>query len=118
VNFIGASLLFAAGRRVISRISSIRVHRARRAVRPAPSPALRSLIRRGRDGGRSARQRPDARSRAAGSDANLEDGLLGHAAAALANLPSFANIGLTDSNFGAKPALAAWDALFAPALTR
>jgi hypothetical protein len=30
-----------------------------------------------------------------------------------ANLPLFVNIGLTDSNFGAKPALAAWDALFA-----
>jgi hypothetical protein len=28
------------------------------------------------------------------------------------NLPLFANIGLTDSNFVAKPALAAWDALF------
>jgi hypothetical protein len=32
-----------------------------------------------------------------------------------ANLPLFINIGLTDSNFGAKPALAAWDALFARA---
>jgi hypothetical protein len=30
-----------------------------------------------------------------------------------ANLPLFASIGLTDSNFKAKPALAAWDALFA-----
>jgi hypothetical protein len=30
-----------------------------------------------------------------------------------ANLPLFANLGLTDSNFAAKPALAAWDALFA-----
>jgi len=29
------------------------------------------------------------------------------------NLPLFVSIGLTDSNFGAKPALAAWDALFA-----
>jgi hypothetical protein len=29
-----------------------------------------------------------------------------------ANLPLFANIGVTDSNFGAKPALASWDALF------
>jgi hypothetical protein len=32
-----------------------------------------------------------------------------------ANLPLFVNIGLTDSDFGAKPALAAWDALFARA---
>ena len=32
-----------------------------------------------------------------------------------ANLPLFINIGLTDSDFGAKPALAAWDALFARA---
>ena len=30
-----------------------------------------------------------------------------------ANLPLFASIGLADSNFAAKPALAAWDALFA-----
>jgi hypothetical protein len=30
-----------------------------------------------------------------------------------ANLPLFASIGLADSNFGAKPSLAAWDALFA-----
>jgi len=30
-----------------------------------------------------------------------------------ANLPLFASIGITDSNFGAKPAQAAWDALFA-----
>lgn len=30
-----------------------------------------------------------------------------------ANLPLFASIGLADSNFVAKPALAAWDALFA-----
>lgn len=30
-----------------------------------------------------------------------------------ANLPLFVSIGLTDSNFGAKPALAAWDALYA-----
>jgi hypothetical protein len=30
-----------------------------------------------------------------------------------ANLPLFVDIGLTDSNFAAKPALAAWDALFA-----
>jgi hypothetical protein len=30
-----------------------------------------------------------------------------------ANLSLFAHIGLTDSSFGAKPALAAWDALFA-----
>ncbi len=30
-----------------------------------------------------------------------------------ANLPLFASIGLTDSNFGAKPALAAWDAIHA-----
>lgn len=29
------------------------------------------------------------------------------------NLPLFVNIGLTDSNFAGKPALAAWDALFA-----
>jgi hypothetical protein len=30
-----------------------------------------------------------------------------------ANLALFAHIGLTDASFGAKPALAAWDALFA-----
>jgi hypothetical protein len=30
-----------------------------------------------------------------------------------ANLPLFASIGMADSNFGAKPSLAAWDALFA-----
>jgi hypothetical protein len=30
-----------------------------------------------------------------------------------ANLPLFASIGLADSNFIAKPSLAAWDALFA-----
>jgi len=30
-----------------------------------------------------------------------------------ANLPLFTNIGLADSNFGAKPALTAWDGLFA-----
>lgn len=30
-----------------------------------------------------------------------------------ANLPLFAHIGVTDTRFGAKPALAAWDALFA-----
>ena len=30
-----------------------------------------------------------------------------------ANLPLFASIGLADSRFAAKPALAAWDALFA-----
>ncbi len=35
-----------------------------------------------------------------------------------ANLPLFANIGLTDTNFNAKPALAAWDALHARRLTR
>jgi hypothetical protein len=29
------------------------------------------------------------------------------------NLPLFVNIGLTDSDFNAKPALAAWDALHA-----
>ena len=28
------------------------------------------------------------------------------------NLPLFANLGLTDSSFAAKPALAAWDALY------
>jgi hypothetical protein len=35
-----------------------------------------------------------------------------------ANLPLFASIGLADSNFVAKPALAAWDALFARSLVR
>jgi hypothetical protein len=35
-----------------------------------------------------------------------------------ANLPLFAKLGLTDSNFAAKPALAAWDALFARTLVR
>ena len=30
-----------------------------------------------------------------------------------AKLPLFASLGLADSNFSAKPALAAWDALFA-----
>lgn len=34
-----------------------------------------------------------------------------------ANLPLFASIGLADSRFGAKPALAAWDALFARRLS-
>lgn len=34
-----------------------------------------------------------------------------------ANLPLFASIGLTDSNFAAKPALVAWDALHARRLT-
>jgi hypothetical protein len=29
------------------------------------------------------------------------------------NLPLFVSIGLTDSNFAAKPALAEWDRLFA-----
>jgi hypothetical protein len=33
------------------------------------------------------------------------------------NLPLFVNIGLTDSDFNAKPALAAWDALHARRLT-
>ena len=33
------------------------------------------------------------------------------------NLPLFINIGLTDSDFNAKPALAAWDALHARRLT-
>ncbi len=35
-----------------------------------------------------------------------------------ANLPLFTRIGLVDSNFAAKPALAAWDALFARRLVR
>ena len=34
------------------------------------------------------------------------------------NLPLFATIGLVDSRFNSKPALAAWDALFARVLTR
>ena len=34
-----------------------------------------------------------------------------------ANLPLFAHLGLTDSDFAAKPALAGWDALFARRLT-
>jgi hypothetical protein len=34
------------------------------------------------------------------------------------NLPLFLNIGVTDSNFNGKPALAAWDALHARRLTR
>jgi len=34
------------------------------------------------------------------------------------NLPLFVNIGLTDSDFSAKPALAAWDALHARHLTQ
>lgn len=35
-----------------------------------------------------------------------------------ANLPLFTNIGLCDSDFTPKPALAAWDALFARPLAR